>query len=90
MEVEERGICEGLIYSHFRRKVICCMELDKTRTKRIWILKNAYGIKIFNPFKRISVRRMKCHRPVESTYYSYGKQASYLADFFTKLNNNNS
>jgi len=28
---------------------ICCMELDKTRTKRIWILKNTNGTKIFNP-----------------------------------------
>lgn len=39
---------------------------------------------------RISVRRMKCRRPVESMDYSYGRQASYLADFFTKSNNNNS
>lgn len=38
----------------------------------------------------ISVRRLKRRRPVESMDYSYGKQASYLADFFTKSNNNNS
>ena len=37
------------------QKGICCMELDKTRTKRIWILKNAYGFKIFNLFIRISL-----------------------------------
>lgn len=72
------------------QKGICCMELDKTRTKRIWIWKNAYGIKIFNPFMRISVRKMKCRRPVEFINYSYGRQASYLANFFTKSNNNNS
>jgi hypothetical protein len=72
------------------QKVICCIEFDKTRTKQIWILENAYGIKIFIPFMNISVRRLKRRRPVESMDYSYGKQASYLADFFTKSNNNNS
>jgi formylmethanofuran dehydrogenase subunit A len=69
------------------QKGMYCMDLDKTRTKRIWILKDSYGIKIVNPF---SVRKMKFRRPVESMDYSYGRQSSYLADCFTKSYNNDS